>query len=70
MYNYVDQFNNDLKINKKHTKLINKIKKKKVLLFVSNIHARKKPIVFLKILRTAVFLFSMFLTRYDFEELP
>ena len=40
MYNYVDQFNNDLKINKKHTKLINKIKKK-VLLFVSNIHARK-----------------------------
>ena len=51
MYNYVDQFNNDLKINKKHTKLINKIKKKKVLLFVSNIHARKKPIVFLKILR-------------------
>ena len=28
MYNYVDQFNNDLKINKKHTKLINKIKKK------------------------------------------
>ena len=51
MYNYVDQFNNGLKINKNHTKLINNLKKKKVLLFVSNIHARKKPIVFLKILK-------------------
>ena len=29
MYNYVDQFNNGLKINKNHTKLINKLKKKK-----------------------------------------
>ena len=51
MYNYVDQFNNGLKINKNHTKLINKLKKKKILLFVSNIHARKKPKVFLKILK-------------------
>ena len=51
MYNYVDEFNYDLKINNNHKQIIKKLKKKYIILFVSNIHERKKPIVFLKILR-------------------
>ena len=50
MYNYVDEFNNCLKINKNHTKLINKLKKKKILLFVSK-YTQGKTKVFLKILK-------------------
>ena len=51
LYNYVDFFYKNVKLKEKHKILLNKNKKKKIILYVSNIHERKKPINFLKIIK-------------------
>ena len=51
LYNYVDFFIEKIIFKKKHKYLINKNKNKKIILFVSNIHKRKKPKNFIKIIK-------------------
>tara|TARA_Y100000590_G_C15690017_1_gene1003080 strand:- start:36 stop:1148 length:1113 start_codon:yes stop_codon:yes gene_type:complete len=54
LYNYIDFFNKKIKLKKNHKKFINKNKNKKIILFVSNIHHRKKPEVFVEVLEKLV----------------
>lgn len=50
LYNYVDFFNKNIKLQKKHNKFLNQNKKKFFLFFISNIHKRKNPYLFLDII--------------------
>jgi len=51
LYNYVELFNENIKIKKIHSLLIKKNKNEKIIFYVSNLHERKRSITFLKILK-------------------
>ena len=50
LYNFVELFNKNIKIKNSHLKLIKKIRNKEIIFYVSNLHERKKPFTFVKIL--------------------
>ena len=73
MYNYVDQFNNGLKINKNHTKLINKLKKKNFTFCIKHTRKEKTKGIFknfeiLTYKRQFVFWINVFHLRFFTEK--
>jgi hypothetical protein len=50
LYNYVDFFNNKIELKRKHEKFIKKNKNKFFVFFISNIHKRKNPKVFIDLI--------------------
>ena len=50
LYNYVQLFNKNIQIKKKDLNLIKINKNKKIIFYISNLHQRKKPLTFVKII--------------------
>ncbi len=50
LYNYVQLFNKNIQIQKNHFRIVKANKDKKIIFFISNLHQRKKPLTFIKII--------------------